>query len=87
MTKRIREKGEKVKQELLDALPQFKEDIEEATSPERLLRQDSSIYRMTDIERKARGLSGGKKRRRKRKKTKKRIKKKIKKKTKKYYKK
>ena len=60
MTKRIRTKGEKVKQQLLNKFPQFKEEINNITSLERILRQDSSEYRMTDAEKRARGLLGGK---------------------------
>ena len=63
MTKRIRTKGEKVKQQLLNNFPQFKEEINNITNPERMLRQDSSEYYMTDTEKRARGLLGGRKKR------------------------
>ena len=46
--------------EFIDKFPQFKEEINNITSLERILRQDSSEYRMTDAEKRARGLLGGK---------------------------
>merc|ERR1711991_1264574 len=50
MTKRIRAEGKIINQELLNQLPQFKEEINNVTNLDRIIRQDSSEYYMTDSE-------------------------------------
>ena len=72
MTKRIRAEGKIIKQELLNQLPQFKEEINNVTSLDRIIRQDSSEYYMTDAEKRARGLLGGRRKTRRRRNKKKR---------------
>ena len=72
MTKRIRAEGKIIKQELLNQLPQFKEEINNVTSLDRIIRHDSSEYYMTDAEKRARGLLGGRRKTRRRRNKKKR---------------
>ncbi len=70
MMKKARNKNEMAKRALLNDFPQFKEEINNVTSLERMLRQNSHEDYMTDAEKRARGLLGGRKRKTRRKRNK-----------------